>query len=498
MDESLTKIEKEDFKLSSRSYLGNFNELDYAPMLTNGEHPRLQSVNNPLDSPNIPFSSNLSVKPFFKPFQSPKIRMSHPNPNEVNSKHYSPYSKKDYYYPPRRQFQDKIDRTREVLKNIIREYGVQFYMKVLEEYHQKNDDTFRNSNFESFDYPNQNYYLGKRQNPNLINQTQFLSPKNCKISNNSFQIQKINLGSTKNESLFSILNGNIKCPNPFGEKTFVSEQPIKVTSIEKNEIEDTSPKNILIRLYNVICGKSPRETWTLNWDLVQIQIFWLLLYKMGVLPEDWQTSLQNSNSFPKSSRKLKSVSHKTNMLTNRILIKILNRYFYQARDKNCPISESVLKKLLQSGETNLIQKDFIHFSKIVRLKNEEKGVKRFIDISKIQNQYLNRKMKDVLCNVLLKEDKTPMFYAEVREEVLNDKNQFQLYHKNKVFKKLRMAVSKVETFLVQGGKLPKIGLEMNQKQKTVFKKLKIPPPLHNWVDAFSQVDSFLSIIPSEN
>ena len=502
MDESLTKIEKEDLKLSSRSYLGNFNESEFAPILATSDNPPIKFSRNPLDSPNLPFSSNLATKPLFRPFQSPKMRKSHPYPNKFASKQFLRISENDFSCPPRSQFQGKIGNTRKILKEIIRSFGVQFYLSVLEEYQQDHGFLKNNSFYEGFkpQFQSGEFTLSKRQSPNFINKNLLSNLKNKKFTpiNNSFQIQKINSDSTKNDSLFSILNGNLQCPNPFGEKQEIQQDSLRVTSIEKFESEINNPKNILLRLYNIICGDSPKENWTLNWDPRQIQIFWLLLFKMGVLPEDWQTSLQRSNCFPNSSRKLKNVSHKTNMLTNRILIKILNKYFYQARDKNCKISETVLKKLLKSGKNTLIKKDFIHFSKIVGLSGNSEDKKKYIDISKIQNQYLNRKMKDVLCEVLSKESKTNLYYIQVRSEVLNKKNEFQNYHKNKVFKKLRMAISKVETFLAEGGELPKIGLEMNSKQKTVFKKLKIPPPLQNWIDAFLQVDNLLSLIPSVN
>ena len=501
MEESLTKIEKENLKLSSRSYLGNFNESEFPPIFGNIDNAAIKSTRNPLDSPNLPFTSNLPIKSFFKSFQSPKMRKSIPYPNQFASKQFLRICENDFTYPPRVDFQGKIGKARNILKEIIKDFGVQFYLSVLDEYNKDTEITKNNSYYEGFQHGiySGDMSLSKRQSPNLMNSNLFsnLKNKNFRLKTNSFKIQKINLDSTKNDSLFSILNGNIKCPNPYREKQEIARDSYKVTSIEKFESENNNPKNILLRLYNVICGESPQEFWTSNWDSKQIQIFWLLLFKMGVLPDEWQTLLQRSENFPISSRKLKSVSHKTNMLTNRILIKILNKYFYQARDKNCQISEVVLNKLLETGKKILIKKDFLHFSKIVGLK-EEDDEKRFIDISKIQNQYLNRKMKDVLCGVLSKQKKTNLFYKEVRSEVLNSNNDFQNYHKNKVFKKLRMAISKVESFLAEGGKLPKIGLEMNKEQKTVFKKLKIPPPLQNWIDAFVHVDNLLSLIPSVN
>ena len=92
------------------------------------------------------------------------------------------------------------------------------------------------------------------------------------------------------------------------------------------------------------------------------------------------------------------------------------------------------------------------------LQQSEKKNNQYIDITKIQNQYLNRKMKEVLCNVLVRQSQTLVFYQEVRDEVLTKDNQFQAYHKNKVFKKLRMAISKIDKFLVEGGTLPSIGV----------------------------------------
>jgi hypothetical protein len=504
MDDDLTKVENYKFKMNSKTCFKNYNESDFPPIFGRTE-PHLQQLSNHdnFSSPNLAFQSPKKIQPLVPMFQSPKNSflskkvplMTPKSPNVLSLE-------TEFMNPFQNEFQSRLLHSKMILKNIIRDFGVQFYLKVLDEYKQDHGlmNTYFDANSHIFNSPSNQINLKKRGFPATLSQNKYINSNLQKMdsSNNSFQIQKINLSSTKNDSLYSMLNGNLNCPNLLDENQKGLKRRRTITSIERNRSNDKNPKNILIRLYQVLCGDSPQKTWISHWDPMQTQIFWLILYKMGVLPDEWSTSLQKSSKFPISNQKLKSVSHKTNMLTNRILIKILNRFYYQARDKECAESEEVLRKLLKTGKANLIIKDFSHFSNIVGLNPAEAGSKRFIDISKIQNQYLNRKMKEVLCNVLVKQSQTSSFHAEVRNEVLTDKNKFQVYHKNKVFKKLRMAISKVENFFVEGGKLPKIGLNMNQKQKTVFKKLKIPPPLQNWVEAFDQVDDLLSLIPSED
>lgn len=502
MDEDLTKIEKIEYKMNPKSCFGNFNESDFAPMIGRSNRDISKPPHNLFSSPNLAFQSPKKMQPLLPIPPSPKDSLPTPKNALMSDNLHGLSLEPEFMTSFQGNFQSRLYHSKMMLKNVLRDFGVQFYLKVLEEYNQEHGlvNNYFEPNGLLFQSPKNDLSLKKRHYPEAFNKNVFLNSKVHKInsSNNSFQIQKINLGSTKNESLYSMLNGTINCPNLYNENPYSPNKRREITSIEKNHSDEKNPKNILIRLYQVLCGESPQENWTSHWDSMQTQIFWLLLYKMGVLPDDWQTSLQKSNKFPTSKQKLKSVSHKTNMLTNRILIKILNKFYHQAKDKDCKSSENVLMKLLKSGQTILISKDFAHFSNIVGLKPLEKGVDRFIDISKIQNQYLNRKMKEVLCNVLVKQTQTSSFHEEVRSEVLTKQNKFQLYHKNKVFKKLRMAISKVENFFVEGGKLPKIGLNMNQRQRSVFKKLKIPPPLQNWVEAFEQVDDLLSLIPSED
>jgi hypothetical protein len=476
-----------------QSYLGNFNESEFAPIMNGNLQPKSLIPKNNLESPGLHY-------PTFKS-----------RPNEMNPYPF-PGVHNQYSLTPTQHFSSNLlnfesdvrninlsashEQAKNTLKNIISQFGVQFYLKVLEEYY--NQFGLGGHYFDAHvnAKPNGDLLLGKRQTQGLVDSNFFGNLENSDVNsqNPTFKIQKINFSSTKNESLFSLLNGNLQCPASDHQEKRPEINEKKVTSIDRYEAENKNPKNMLVRLYDIICGKQPKNEWFQNWEPSQVQIFWLLLFKMGTLPEDWQISLQKSTKIPDSIHKLKSVSHKTNMLINRVLIKILNRYYYQARDRNCTESEGVLRKLLSKGKTQLLPKDFKHFGKIVGLKLEESQGPCYIDITKIQNQYLNRKMKEVLCSVLVKQERTLDFYQEVREEVLTNENHFQAYHKNKVFKKLRMAISKIDKFLMEGGRLPVVGGDMDVHQTQVFKKLKIPPPLQNWVDAFLQVDELLSLI----
>lgn len=496
MDPDINPNPKPKHKLISRSYLGNFKEADFAPMTNTFPPPTHPIQQPPFDCPLPPHPGPLSLPPNPAPFET----AANPHPlfyAPQTSFHSNFLPLEPEYLPLQENLEPERNSARVMLKNILRSFGVQFYLKVLEEFNCEVGFPMQSPHFANEYAGRPGVGLGKRAAPGMIKLGLF----NCLENNEAegykttFKIQKLNLSSTKNESLYSLLNGNIKCPLPFSERPGNYAPVQKVTSIDNYEPEDKNPRNILSRLYDVICGESPASDWFIEWDALQTQIFWLLLHKMGVLPEDWQLALQKSYALPRSSQKLQSVSHKTNMLVNRVLIKILNRFYYEARDRNCPESEGVLQSLLSRGKSSLINKDFLHFSKIVGLQQEDSKANRFVDINKIQNQYLNRKMKDVLCGVLIQQTQTQVFYQEVRREVLTEDNRFQSDHKKKVNKKLRMAISKIEKFLGEGGNLPGFGVEMDQEQRQVLKKLKIPPPLDNWVNAFEQVDELLSLIP---
>lgn len=483
-------------KTNFKSSFHNYNESDFAPFM------RVSDPLNSTSSPGIPnlpdpvFTSPMPLNPCIPSFNSPHCLP--PLSNQSFTKPHCAYNSPETD-PRRAGHFDHISRSsvaKNTLKQILTEFGVQFCIDVFQEF----DVPIRVDPMKCSLPSGPAFGLGKRNCPFQPISARALSPKfnEVPIFKNSFQIQKINFDPARHNSLFSYLNGNLQCPHSAKTASPKGLGKDSLVSIEALNHQGRDSRNILSRLFQVICGESPDKTWTATWDISQTQIFWLLLYKMGVLPDDWINSLEHSSRFPASKKKLKSVSHKTNMLINRILIKILNRFYYHAYNKQCAESENVLEELLKIGKSFLISKNFAHFSKIVGLRDNVKGPERFIDISKIQNQYLNRKMKEVLCSVLVKQPQTEQFYWEVRNQVLTQSNQFHSRHENKVFKKLKMAISNVENYFVGESQLPNVGLRVQQSRQPIFKKLKIPPSLQNWIEAYDQVKKLLLLIPLED
>lgn len=481
-----------------QSSFPNYKECDFAllPFNSHSQQPK-PKLKPAISDPSDPvFTAVAPSDPLISSIHS--LRSTPAIPNKLFSTPQNTFTplKPEFTNTDQNNFMQRSEFAKMTLRKILSDFGVQFYIKVLQEY---NKSVFI-SPADLFGCHEPASFLRKRGDSFGTISDGFIQPKinEMQFFKNSYNIQKINLTSAHRDSLFSFLNGNLQCPLLAAPEPVSSdcEEKTKPNNRFQNNANDLD--NILDRLYQVICGESPEKTWLANWDPMQTQIFWLLLFKMGVLSDDWKNSLQKSSKFPSSRQKLKSVAYKTNMLTNRILIKILNRFYHHAHNKQCETSEAVLRKLLRIGKSDLVNSDFSHFSKIVGLKPNVQGPKRFIDISKIQNQYLNRRMKEVLCKVLVKQPQTKEFHWEVRSQVLTSSNEFQLQHRTKVFKKLKMAISKVENYFVNVKELPKIGLQMTKRQKAVFNKLKIPPPLQNWVEAFQQVKELFALIPFED
>lgn len=397
------------------------------------------------------------------------------------------------------------------LRMILDKVGVQVYMKTLNNYVKDKVSGFAQL---SKDLLESGYSLNDFIKDGSVDGNRFLFRKKAVGSSietadpdpmSKWKKEDLVHGKTESDKVVMIMNRKrskklkrIKKTRKI-KKMKRDQTKIKLRKSKTGEVVKVNPEmdlsdefvELKTRIFHVLSGKIPERVWIENWSRRTKQIFWLLMNKMWILPEEWLDELKDSHEFPSGrgipSQKINNILKYSSFVLRDILNLIIYSQDFLETDQ-ATFGDFLLSKIGNVSHLhnhrnfrNLINpcvstKERLYLGKKYRI------VKTKLNFSKTQRTFVFRYLKHY--------PGIEEIFAKVKATYLEN-DQFSQTRKKIILSQIALAVKKVDT-LIKKECLPATGIDLTRKNKTLMDSIKVSVFLKDWVDYFNWIQGIMS------